>query len=53
MVWRAEGPEVRVPYWCGEDNGVVATAPTFEVLREGRWSPLVLTEEEVRGPSSR
>lgn len=48
LVWRASGPEVRVPYWCGDDNGVVATAPFFEVLREGQWSQLLLTEEEVR-----
>jgi len=48
VVWRAEGPEVRVPYWCGDDSGVIETAPFFEVRVDGQWLPLELSEEEVR-----
>lgn len=48
LVWRAVGPEVRVPYWSGSDNGVVATAPFFEKRVGADWVRFELTEDEVR-----
>lgn len=48
MIWRAQGPSVRVPYWSDEDNGVVATAPFFEKRVGPNWERFVLEEDEVR-----